>query len=86
MKPSHIELHIEELVLHGFAPGDRYRIAAAVERELQRLFTEQSVPSFGTDGLEAARLDAGAFEVRPGAKAEVIGVQMAQAIYGGFMP
>ena len=31
-------------MLHGFAPGDRYRIGDAVERELARLFAEQGVP------------------------------------------
>ena len=33
MRTSNIKLHIEELVLHGFAPGDRYTIADAVERD-----------------------------------------------------
>jgi hypothetical protein len=38
MKPRpSINLHIEELVLHGFAPGDRHRISEAVEQELTRL-------------------------------------------------
>ena len=44
MKPGNIELHIEELVLNGFGPVDRYRIGVAVEVELARLFAEQSVP------------------------------------------
>jgi len=29
-----IQFHIEELVLHGFSPGDRHRIADALERQL----------------------------------------------------
>jgi hypothetical protein len=29
MMPRSIELHIEELVLRGFAPGDRYWIGEA---------------------------------------------------------
>ena len=37
MAPARIELHIEELVLHGFAPGDRRPLGEAVERELTRL-------------------------------------------------
>ena len=44
MKPENVELHIEELVLRGFAPGDRYRIGEAVERELAHLFSEQGTP------------------------------------------
>ena len=40
-KPYNIELHIEELVLHGFSPRDRDAIGEAVQRELTRLFVEQ---------------------------------------------
>ncbi len=78
-----IELHIEELVLEGFAAGDRYSIGEAVERELTRLLNEQGVPSlFGQDG-DFARLHGGEVRVAPGARAEAIGRQVAQAVYGG---
>ena len=83
MRPN-IELHIEELALHGFAPADRHHIAKAVERELARLFAEQGVPTSLDQGAEVARLDGGAFEVAQGCKAEAVGVQVAQAIYGGI--
>jgi hypothetical protein len=84
MIPENIELHIEELVLHGFAPGDRYLIGEVVERELVRLFAERGVPPSLSQGGEFGRFNGGAFEVRQGAKPEVIGVQVAQSIYGGF--
>jgi hypothetical protein len=79
-----IDLHIEELMLHGFAPEDRYRIGAAVERELARLFAERGVPAGVVAGAEIARLDGGAFAVAPGARPEAIGAQVAQAVYGGI--
>ena len=60
-------------MLHGFAPGDRYRIADAVERELARLFAEQGVPPSLAQEAEVAQLDAGAFEIAPGAKVEAVG-------------
>lgn len=84
MKPVSLELHIEELVLRGFAPGDRRDIGEAAERELSRLFAEQGVPPSLARGREVARLDGGAFEVKPGSGAEAIGFQVAQAVYGGF--
>jgi hypothetical protein len=83
VKPN-VELHIEELVLHGFPPGDRYGIGEAIERELSRLFTEQGVPPSLAQGGAAARLDGGSIEVLPGLKADAIGVQVAQAVYGGL--
>jgi hypothetical protein len=84
MKPAKLELHIEELVLHGFASGDRYRIGDALEHELGRLFAEQGIPPSLTQGREVAHLNGGAFEVKPGSRAQAIGVQVARAVYGGF--
>ncbi len=84
MKPMNVELHIEALVLHGFAPGDRYRIGEAVERELARLLAEQGAPALLSGNVDLAQIDAGAFDVKPNAKSEMIGAQVAQAIYGGM--
>ena len=80
---ANVELHIEDLVLHGFAPGDRYRIGEAVERELAWLFAAQGVPSSLLATMEVASLDGGAFQMAPGARADAIGAQVAQAVYGG---
>ncbi len=52
-----VDLHIEELVLHGFSPGDRFRIGEAVELELTRLITEQGIPSSLSRDGEVARTD-----------------------------
>jgi len=88
MKAPNIKLHIEELVLHGFAPGDRHTIADAVQRELSQLlasqFAEHGVqPSLANNG-EHAHLDAGSFDVTPNAKPNAIGAQIAQAVHGGL--
>lgn len=83
MKPN-VELYIEELVLYGFSPGARHSIGTAVERELSRLFTERGTPPSLAQRREVARLDSGAFEVKPGSKAEAIGAQVARAVYGGL--
>lgn len=82
--PSGIELHIEELVLHGFAHRDRYAIGAAVERELARLFAEQGIPASLMNGGDMARLNGGSFAVTRGSKPEAIGSQVAQSVYQGM--
>jgi hypothetical protein len=84
MKPVNLELNIDELVLHGFSPGDRYRIGDAMESELARLFSEKGTPPLLGQRSEFERLDGGTFEVEPGSRAEAIGVQVAQAVYGGL--
>ena len=56
--PREIEVHIEELVLHGYAPGDRWEIGDAVERELRTLLATKGIPARWLSGPK--RLDAGA--------------------------
>jgi hypothetical protein len=89
MKQPNIRLHIEELVLHSFAPNDGYAIADAVERELSRLlaahFATPENPRSLTDASGRPRVDGGDFPVAPGAKANSIGTQIAQAVHGGLV-
>jgi hypothetical protein len=82
-RASNVQLHIEELVLNGFAPHDRYLIGDAVQHELARLFTERGVPAHLMDRGRATRLDAGSFSVRAETKTHAIGAQIAGAVYGG---
>ena len=81
MKPGAIKLRIDELVLHGFAPRERYAIAEAVQRELTQLFTERGIPNAPCtqDVLRAApiKLEANALPERTGAA-------IARAIYRGL--
>ncbi|HET6974141.1 MAG TPA: hypothetical protein VFH96_08970 [Pyrinomonadaceae bacterium] len=88
VNPAAVELHIEELVLHGFAAGDRYAIAEAVQRELSRLLmvqvAGQGLPPSFAENSEQARLDAGTFKVSPSANCEAIGGQIAQTVHQGL--
>jgi hypothetical protein len=81
-RAMNLRLHIDELVLHGFAPGDRARIADAVQLELVRLFTDGGVPRGLGSGGAVERLAAGAFPTVAAARAETTGAQIAQAVYG----
>jgi hypothetical protein len=84
MKEPDIELHIEELVLHGFAQGDRFAIAEALHGELARLFADNQSAPVPRQSLDIARVDAGAFEVAPGSRAGAVGAQVARALHGGL--
>lgn len=84
MKRANIELHIEELVLHGFAPGDRYHIVEVVERELTKLLMEQYKPLLLTINREVVRLDGGTLKLAPGPTVESFGSQLAEALIGGL--
>jgi hypothetical protein len=79
-----LHLHIEELVLHGFAPGDRARIGEAVRVELGRLFRESGVPPALAEGGAADRLAAGSFHTGATVRPETTGGQIAAAVYWGL--
>ncbi len=81
-----IRVEIGELVLHGFAPSDRYSIAEAVQNELTRLFAEQGASDALQQGGTADRLRADAIHVTPSMPAGAIGTQVARSVYGSLNP
>ena len=83
LRPS-VDLQIEELVLHGFAPVGRYAIGDAVERQLVRLLHEQGLPISLHSKSAVGEIKAATINVGRNAKPNAIGQQIAQAVYQGF--
>jgi len=83
LRPQSLEVHIEELVLRGFAPGDRCGIGDAVERELTQVLVEQGVPPLFARDSEVRNLDAGRFALATEVSGGTIGAQIARAVYRG---
>lgn len=79
---ANIELHINELVLHGFPRSERHRIGEAVRQELLRQFSEQGIPDSLSVQGNIKRLNAGTIQMGQGSKPERTGKQVAQAVYG----
>lgn len=82
MKPVRIELIIDELVLHGFASGDRYAIGEAVQAHLESLLAADSIApakNVSVDNLTPQQVVLGRK-----ATAGSIGSGIAQAIHGGL--
>jgi hypothetical protein len=79
-----VEVQIEELVLHGFAPGDRHAIADAVQRELAQLIGEGQLPVSHGNPVALKQIDAGTFQVKAGSKPENSGVQIARSVIRGM--
>lgn len=79
--PAVIEIHIEELILHGFNSSDRFRIGDAMQGALHRLIAAQSLPALFGKQAAIERLDAGQFKVAPGAGPQSIGDQLAQSVH-----
>ena len=79
-----IELHIDELVLHGFSLGQRYQLAAELEMELTRLFTEKGLPQSFNNAVSLRQLNAGSFQLNNTDKKISAGAQIAGSIYDSF--
>ena len=83
MKPD-IELHIEELVLHGVSRSDARRLGASMEAELGRMLTERGLPAGLRGGAEIGAIDAGRMNLGAPARPESTGAAVAKAVYGGL--
>jgi hypothetical protein len=77
-----VELHVEELVLHGFSSGDRDGITEALQVELQRLLAGQA-PRLSV--VSRPRINGGTIRLRPGSGAVAIGRRLAGAIHGAII-
>lgn len=84
-QPS-IEVHIEELLLHGLplTRGQGSELQAAVEAELARLLTEQGL-NHAASGV-TPHLSAGSIQTGRYYQPAHLSHRIAQAIYGGLTP
>ena len=81
---SRVVLHVERLVLNGFAAGDQAAVAAGLQHELQRLLAERAATGPWTNGVDLPRLRVGNVQVRAGMSAGDIGTQAARGIGHGL--
>lgn len=79
-----VRIHIDELVLHGFDPGERHRIAAAVQEELARLVRNEGAPASAGIASPVDNLDAGAIRIPHGSTARAAGLRIGASIYQGL--
>jgi hypothetical protein len=79
-----IEVHIGQLVLHGFAPSDRRPIAESIERELRSLLSQEEFSN--SNSLEIDHVNSGSFQLENNRRSESAGANIARAIYRGLRP
>lgn len=84
LSPESVDLHIEEMMLHGFPAADRYRIGDAVRQELSRLLAEPDGTETLVQSGYRSMIDAGSIKVEPSMTPEAIGGIIAQSLHKGF--
>ncbi|MCP3137410.1 hypothetical protein [Pyxidicoccus xibeiensis] len=84
VKPQDIEIHIEELVLHGVDVADRHAVAEALQRELQTLVASEGLQTLLASPERFERYSPAPITVTPGMKSEQLGTQLARTLHGGW--
>jgi hypothetical protein len=82
MRPSEIELHIDELILEGFDPADQKGIGEAVRLELTRLMGERGLPPALRGPAARDVLAPASLAPAPDASPEAVGAGIAEALHG----
>jgi hypothetical protein len=59
VKRAPVEVHVDELVLHGVAPGDRARVLAAVRARIAQIAADPQLVRGGNSRAATDRVDAG---------------------------
>lgn len=86
-----IELHIDQLVLHGFPESQRQRIGEEMQRELHRLLAERGLPArlaaaeSGGRAGHTKSLRAGAFQLTAHTGPQVTGQRIAQSVFNALL-
>src|SRR5262249_847529 len=81
MKPHEIEVHIEELILHGFQPAHRWQVGDALQQELHGLLAERGLPSLWLSSPQ--RIGAGTISSAGLTRPAQVGADIAGAVYRG---
>jgi hypothetical protein len=84
VKQSDIHINIEEIILEGFSPSEKYRIAEAIRTELTRLVQVRGLPAAFNQNGEIQNLPAQTIHLTRNQTAPDIGSKVAQSIYGGL--
>ena len=83
MSTVRVEITIDELVLHGFQPTERYVIGEALALELERLLAVSNAAPLGRLG-DIPVLRANGVNLPSGAKGQAIGAQVAGAVHASL--
>ena len=79
-----IEVHIDEIVLHGFSAADRYVIGDAFTYELSQLFENNEIGISLINNTRAPTLNARQIIIPSNARPTLIGAQVAKVVHGSL--
>lgn len=85
MKPNpDIEIHIDEIVLHGFPARNKAGIDNALRNELALLLARYGAPAILKNGGAVPLVPGGTFKTSSHESSKSIGKSIARSIYSGL--
>lgn len=86
--PPHptLEVHIEQVVLHGYSPADTHRLGETVQAELSRLVQKLGIDHSAVNNLSIERLDGGSLKSTSQPKIEALGAKLAGSVHQLLAP
>lgn len=84
MNGARVRLQIDQLALHGFAPGDDAAIAAALQDHLGALLWTEEIPALLRQGGHTTTLSGGDIGATASSDPVAAGHEIARAIFSGL--
>jgi hypothetical protein len=78
-----VEIVIDELVLHGYSPAERYAIGDSLSRELERLVMEQGFQPH--ESVDIPMLRTAPVNLPANSRSVQVGSHVAQSVYKGLI-
>jgi hypothetical protein len=78
--PSAVNLHVGELLLHGFERGHARRIADALQRSLTAMLSSRGIPDSWSRSSRIGRADGGTLQLTREASPRAIGEGIARHV------
>ena len=83
-RSENVEIHIEELVLHGLERIDASTLATGLKQQLTRLLVERPLPQTSTRSERIVQVESGKLGHSGDASAAATGRAVAEAIHKGL--
>lgn len=84
MNPFNLKLNIGELSVQGIEGVNQSELGEVVENNLTDLFSTHGIPAWLEHGGSVSGLIGDAIYVTPASSTEVVGVQIANAVFKGL--
>jgi hypothetical protein len=78
-----VEIVIDELILHGFSPAERYAIGDSLSQELERLIVDQGYQAY--ENVDIPALRTAPVKLQPNATPGMVGSQVANAVHSSLV-